>query len=133
MRCEAEKCLFVVLFLFCVLFLKETKTCEEEIMEQRDMQTFLKRRIEEISDFEFSDAAKKLLKSEEESEAAHDANVAKLKAERESRMALVRELDRLLEQKKKLEGDLRNLKTFDAKIPKKIQELFERSVRLQGE
>lgn len=85
------------------LDLREGAVVEEELRAHGELQGFLERRICEISTFSVSEAARRLLQTEADAKAGalrdHGGSVALLTAERESRMALLRELDRLMEVK----------------------------------
>ena len=115
--------------------LLEAQNGRDGLEEQKDLQTFLRERISQISDFELTPAAKQLLQLDQEDQDAsldHSDSVARLKAERESRIALVRELDRLIEEKKVLEMQLTTLSSFYNALPVKVESLAARVATMQS-
>ena len=111
----------------------EFQTLENELSHQRLFRQRLEERIADISNFTYSEQAKKLLEAENATGDDHDERVAALKAEREERIALVKELDRLNAEKDVLKNDIASLAVFyDKTIPSKLKEFSKSMFEIQN-
>jgi hypothetical protein len=82
-------------------FFKDLTLTDATLRDELVMASALIKRTNQLLDFTYSEAASKLLQLESVDD--HSGQVALLQKERDSRVELVRELDRLAEQKQKLE------------------------------
>ncbi len=111
--------------------MKELAALEDELNAERELQALLAKRTASLLNFQFSDAAKKLLQQDEQSAAFDRTAFNALAAEREDRMALLRELERLMETRKELQLDISGLKSIVSAVPERLNEFAARIAQLE--